>query len=127
MSDTATALHGVVVAHAGLAAALIEAVEQIAGTGHGLAAVSNTDCDRGLLEERVVAAVGEGPAVVFVDMLGGSCMLATLRRLRERPDVRVVTGVNLAMLLDFVFHRELSPADAADRAVATGGDAIRAR
>jgi mannose/fructose-specific phosphotransferase system component IIA len=36
-----------------------------------------------------------------------------------------VTGVNLAMLLDFVFHRELSLADAARRAVESGAKAIR--
>jgi len=33
--------------------------------------------------------------------------------------------VNLAMLLDFVFHRDILPADAARRAVEAGGRAIR--
>jgi mannose/fructose-specific phosphotransferase system component IIA len=37
----------------------------------------------------------------------------------------VVTGVNLAMLVDFVFHREQAPADAAERAVAAGCRAIK--
>jgi mannose/fructose-specific phosphotransferase system component IIA len=39
--------------------------------------------------------------------------------------VKAVTGVNLAMLVDFVFHRSLSPEEAAARAAAAGGRAIR--
>jgi mannose/fructose-specific phosphotransferase system component IIA len=61
---------------------------------------------------------------VFVDMASGSCLFAVLRKLRARDDIRVVTGVNLAMLLDFVFHREGTAADAAVRAADVGGKAI---
>ena len=118
-------LRGVVVAHGTVAAALIDAAEQISGVTGALTAVSNTGCDRGALEARVVEAVGEAPAVVFVDMAAGSCLTAVLRQLRPREDVRVVTGVNLAMLLDFVFHRTLPAAAAAERAATTGGTAIR--
>ena len=118
-------LAGVVVCHRDLAPALVGAAEQITGIRDALTAVSNTDCDRGQLEERVRAAVDGRPAVVFVDMASGSCLVATLHRLRDAPRVAVVTGVNLAMLLDFLFHRELTPAEAADRAVAVGTRAIR--
>ena len=126
MSDSAAApLRGVVVCHGTVAAALVDATEQISGlTGH-LVAVSNSGCDRESLEARIEAAVADGPAVVFVDMASGSCLIATLRRLRERPGVAVVTGVNLAMLVDFFFHLSLPPAEAADHAAASGGKAIR--
>ncbi len=121
----ADTLHGVVVGHGNLAAALVEAAEQISGLQGSLIPVSNTGCDRDSLEERIVEAVGAGPAVVFVDMASGSCLIAVLRRLRERSDVCVVTGVNLAMLIDFVFHLSLPPAEAADHAAASGGKAIK--
>ena len=123
MSSDGT-LRGVVVCHGPLAAALVDAVEQISGVKHVLVPVSNAGCDRGSLEARVETAVGDGPAVVFVDMASGSCMFAVLRKLRAREDVRVVTGVNLAMLLDFVFHREASATAAASRAADVGGKAI---
>lgn len=118
-------LRGIVVCHGSLAAALVEAAEQITGLKNMLTPVSNSGCDRGSLEERISAAVGERPAVVFVDMAAGSCLIAVLRRLRERPDVRIVTGVNLAMLVDFLFHRTLPPDEAAAHAAASGGNAIK--
>jgi mannose/fructose-specific phosphotransferase system component IIA len=118
-------LRGVIVCHGVLARALVDATAQISGMADVLVPVSNSGCDRGDLEARVEAAVGTMPTVVFVDMASGSCLFAVLRRLRERDDVRVVTGVNLAMLLDFVFHRDLTPDEAAKRAVEIGEKAIR--
>jgi mannose/fructose-specific phosphotransferase system component IIA len=120
-------LRGVVVCHARLASALIEAAEQISGVRGALIPVSNTDCDRGTLEERIAQAVDGKPAVVFVDMASGSCLFATLNRLRATAGVKVVTGVNLAMLMDFLFHRELPAGDAAARAATAGTKAIGTR
>ena len=117
-------LRGVVVCHGPLAGALVHAVEQISGVTDALVPVTNEGCDRGSLEARVEKAVGEAPALVFVDMASGSCLFAVLRKLRARDGIRVVTGVNLAMLLDFVFHRENDAAAAAARAVDVGGKAI---
>jgi mannose/fructose-specific phosphotransferase system component IIA len=118
-------LRGVVVCHGGLASALVQAAEQISGLGGALVAVSNTGCDRDALEDRILAAVDDHPAVVFVDLASGSCLIAVLKRLRSEQLVKVVTGVNLAMLVDFVFHRSLSPADAATHAAAAGEKSIR--
>jgi mannose/fructose-specific phosphotransferase system component IIA len=118
-------LRGVIVCHGGMAKALVEAAEQISGVEGGLVPVSNTGCDRETLEQRVLAAVEGQPAVVFVDLASGSCLFAVLKRLRGEASVKVVTGVNLAMLVDFVFHRSLSPQEAAARAVAAGQASIR--
>jgi mannose/fructose-specific phosphotransferase system component IIA len=118
-------LRGVVVCHGTLASALVHAAEQISGISGVLVPVSNTGCDREALEDRVLAAVDGRPAVVFVDLASGSCLFAVLKRLRTEQLVKVVTGVNLAMLVDFVFHRSLSPAEAATRAAAAGEKSIR--
>jgi mannose/fructose-specific phosphotransferase system component IIA len=108
-----------------MAGALVQAAEQISGVEAALIPVSNTGCDRDALEQRVMAAVDGRAAVVFVDLSSGSCLFAVLKRLKSQDSVRVVTGVNLAMLVDFVFHRTLSPAEAATRAVTTGQASIR--
>ncbi len=118
-------LRGVVVCHGGLADALVQAAEQISGLAGVLVPVSNTGCDREALEDRVIGAVNGQPAVVFVDLASGSCLFAVLKRLRSEQMVKVVTGVNLAMLVDFVFHRTLSPAEAATRAAAAGEKSIK--
>jgi mannose/fructose-specific phosphotransferase system component IIA len=115
----------VVVCHGLLAGALVDAVEQVSGVRGALVPVSNTGCDRGRLEERIVTAVGDRATVVFVDMASGSCLVAALARVRSRTDVRVVTGVNLAMLVDFVFHLSQTPEEAAARAAAAGERAIK--
>jgi mannose/fructose-specific phosphotransferase system component IIA len=123
MSDE---LRGVVVCHGRLAAALIDAAEQISGVRDALVPVTNTDCDRGTLEERIAQAVN-GAAAVFVDLASGSCLFAVLNRLRQAAGVTVVTGVNLAMLVDFLFHRTLPAEEAASHAAQAGGKAIGTR
>ncbi len=118
-------LRAVIVSHAGIATALLDAVQGIAGDASGIVAITNTGASPDRLCSDIRAAVGSGPAVVFVDMPGGSCLHATLSELRARPEVAVVAGVNLPMLLDFAFHRDLTPSEAAERAVAAGTRAIR--
>jgi mannose/fructose-specific phosphotransferase system component IIA len=118
-------LRGVVVSHVELAEALVVAVRAISGVDNALVAVSNEGCDPKALAARIDAAIGGVPALLFVDLPGGSCLTSAIRLAHGRADIAVVTGVNLAMLLDFVFHRDLSPAEAARRAVDAGGRAIR--
>ena len=119
-----SALRGVVVAHGELAAAMVHAAEEISGMRGILVPVTNVDCGRDDLEARVKAAVGSEPTVVFVDLPGGSCFFAAMRGLSKLPNARVVAGVNLTMLVDFVFHRGTSLEDAAARAREVGGRAI---
>ena len=86
-----------------------------------------TDCDRGTLEERILAAVGDRPSVIFIDMPSGSCLFAAMRRLAGMPGVRLVTGVNLAMLLEFVFHRDEGVDEVATTVADAGARAVGLR
>ena len=118
-------LRGIIVSHAAVAEALVAAVYAITGVADALVPVSNEGCDEDALKARLVEAVAGRPGVLFVDLPGGSCLTGSLRFARGHAELAVVTGVNLAMLLDFIFHRDLTPGDAARRAVDAGGRAIK--
>ncbi len=122
MSD---ALKGVVVSHGTVATALVDAVRAITGDADALVAISNEGCSRDSLGSLVAEAVGDGDCVLFVDLPGGSCLQAAMVFQRTRPAIAVVAGVNLAMLLDFVHHRDTSLAKAAARAADIGASTIK--
>lgn len=116
---------GLVVSHASLAEGLVQSVRQIAGADAGaLRAVSNDGCGPEALQAAVSGALGTGPGIVFTDMPSGSCAFAARRLTIDRPDTVVVCGVNLPMLLDFVFHRDLPLPELVDRLVSKGKSAI---
>jgi mannose/fructose-specific phosphotransferase system component IIA len=117
-------LTGIVLAHVDVAAALVSAVQAIVGTDHGLAPVSNIGCDRAALSARLDAAIAGRASLIFADMPGGSCAFSAASYARGHGRVRVVTGVNLAMLLDFAFHRDQSLEAAAARALETGRSSV---
>ncbi len=119
-------LTGIVLAHEAVANALVAAVAAIAGDAHGLVAVSNSGCDRAAIEQRLADAIAGRAAVIFADLPGGSCAFGAAAYARRHPETAVVTGVNLAMLLDFAFHRTQTPEAARQRAVETGRGAIAA-
>src|SRR5256885_10091647 len=77
-------LRGVVVSHAALAKALVEAVHAISGVEGALTAVSNDGCDPAALRRQIEAARGTGPAVLFVDLPRGF-PLPPPGRLARRP------------------------------------------
>lgn len=121
-------VRGVVVAHAGLAGALVAAVRDIAGLDEdALRPLSNEGLAPDGIRDAIAAALGDhGPAVVFTDLREGSCGIAAQRLCVDRPDHVVVTGVNLPMLLDFAMKRHLPLEDLVHRLVDRGRGAIQA-
>jgi mannose/fructose-specific phosphotransferase system component IIA len=100
-------LKGVLVGHGRLAEGLLDAVKGITGLPDGLSAVDNVGLTPEALEARLDELIGKDHAVVFVDLPSGSCAYAARRLQARRPHLAVVCGVNLPLLLDFIFHREL--------------------
>lgn len=124
MSDDGA--RGIVVAHGAMAAGLIDAVRRIAGTAaDALVPVSNDGRSPAELRSVLAEAAGDGPVVVFADMYAGSCGMAAFSSCRDTGQRAVVCGVNLPILLDFVFHRDLPLDELVPRLLGKGRDAIR--
>lgn len=112
---------GLIIAHSSLANGLAAAVRQIAGIGEdALQTLSNEGMGPDSLLQAVREAAGDAPVILFTDLSSGSCAFAARRMSFERPGTAIITGVNLAILLDFVFHRELPLAALVERLVEKG-------
>jgi len=105
----------VVAGHGDFAAGLISAVAQITGRGELLVPITNRGLGPGEIDAALRAAVAlSSVRVIFTDLPAGSCTIASRRLLRERPDLRLVTGANLPAVIDYVMSAELAPPDAAE-------------
>lgn len=104
----APVITGIVVTHGRLAEELVRTAELIVGPASELYAISGSDlCDeevvrgiRGVIERR-----GGARVLVFVDYFGGSCCINSVRAIEGEEGVKVLSGVNLPVLLSFVTKR----------------------
>jgi mannose/fructose-specific phosphotransferase system component IIA len=117
-------VRGIVLAHGSMAAGLVDAVRQITGLDeHALAPLSN----RGLSPEALAAEVRarvQGATIVFTDLQSGSCGFAVRRHCQDIPDLVIISGVNLPILLEFALYRDQPLAELVPRLVSKGRSAI---
>ncbi len=127
-SETADApeARGIVLTHGSMCFGMVDAVRKIAGApGEALTAVSNDDRGPDDLARVLREISGGHPTVIFTDLQTGSCALVARLVCRDPSGTRVVFGTNLAMLLDFVFHRHLSLDAIVERLVDSGRRSIQ--
>lgn len=124
-------ISAIVVTHGNLAREFIATARHIYGPANGVHAVSNEGKTPQTLAAELEAIVESGGPddsyLIFVDFIGGSCGHATLSVERRHRNVRIVSGVNLPMLLAFLNKRteinfERLPSELASR----GRDSINA-
>jgi len=121
MSEDGQAVRALVAGHGDFAAGLVSAVGQITGRGDAFETLSNRDMSAVDVERAMRERVDEQALeVIFTDLPAGSCTMAARRLQRERPAVVLVTGTNLATLLDFVFHTDVPAVEAAQHAAEKG-------
>ncbi|HAC04499.1 MAG TPA: hypothetical protein EYM78_12805 [Gemmatimonadetes bacterium] len=124
MNEAESAL-GVVVGHAAMAEGLVQATQRITGgLAECLAPLSNDGKTPDQLKSELEGMVADSRSVVFVDLQSGSCGMAALACCRDSVRRVVVSGVNLPMLLDFVFNRELPFEELVPRLLESGRASI---
>jgi mannose/fructose-specific phosphotransferase system component IIA len=115
------AVRGLIIAHSSLATGFAAAVRQIAGVGEDvLQAISNEGLGPDELLHKVREAAGDSPTIIFTDLPSGSCAFTARKLSADRPGTGIICGVNLPVLLDFVFHRDLPLQPLVDRLVDKG-------
>lgn len=125
-------INALVITHGGVGRELVRVVEMILGPVEGLIALTNAGKSVQVLTAEIRTALaaargGEaaGTSLLFIDDFGGSCANAAQIAVAEGEKALILTGINLAMLLDFVTWREtLSPAELSRRLVEKGREAI---
>ena len=123
MSDSAK--RALVAGHAGFAAGMISAVQQITGRGDVLVPVMVKDlCGDDIQKVLHDTMVETGARVIFTDLHAGSCTMAARRVLRQIGDGVLVAGINLPMLLDFALSTNPSAAEAATTAAERGRTSV---
>jgi PTS system N-acetylgalactosamine-specific IIA component len=118
-------VRAVVAGHGSFAEGLLSAVEQITGRAEVFVGVTNRGLSARDVEQRLREVVAStGATVIFTDLPAGSCTMAARRLQREQPGLAVVTGVNLATVLDFAFRDDEAVASAVERAAEKGRAAL---
>lgn len=96
-----------IVCHGSLGEAYLQAVAGIWGNADGIAAVSNEGLSAVDLEARVwreAESLGE-EVILLTDYFGGSCATACLSVCHRQDGLRLISGLNLPMLLYYLAHR----------------------
>ena len=124
-------INGLVITHGDVGRELVRVVEMILGPVEGLTALTNAGKSVQDLTAEIggfLAALDSGESngiLLFIDDFGGSCANAAQLALAGRSGDLVLTGVNLAMLLDFATWREsMAAGELSRRLVEKGRDAI---
>lgn len=101
---------GIIVAHGELAAELLKTAEVVVGKVENLFPISGSS----LTDEDIVARIKEiisrytdGKVLIFVDYFGSSCCTNSIKAAHGLENAKVVSGVNLPIILDFITKREL--------------------
>jgi N-acetylgalactosamine PTS system EIIA component len=123
MSDAHLSSSALVIGHHDFATGLVSAVTAITGRADLFRTMSNRELDIRAIEALVRAAIADGVRVIFTDLPAGSTTMAARRAQKDHPEITVVTGVSLPMLLDFAFSQPDS-VNAVESAVEKGRAAM---
>ncbi|MBI3750921.1 MAG: hypothetical protein HY263_04595 [Chloroflexi bacterium] len=117
----------VVAGHGDLAAAFASAAQMICGSIPMLAAVGlqPEDSPESFMERLAAAAPDAGePLLILTDLVGGTPHNVSLALARRRPSAVVISGVNLAVLMEAAMSGDSLDSELVARLVSTGREAM---
>lgn len=101
---------GIVLTHGQIGTALIEATESIFGKIDNIHALSTADLSlldiNAKLKQIIAAQDWENGTIIMVSLIGGSCWNSGLALARQLPNIEVISGANLTMLISFLSKRD---------------------
>ncbi len=120
---------GIVVTHGKLAEELVRTVELILGKQEDLHAVPAGElCDEDIVRavREILGARGGARALVFVDYFGGSGCVNCVRAVERMEGIKILSGVNLPILLSFATKRGTMPyEEMVDHLVRRGRESVK--
>ena len=115
----------IVAGHGTFPEGMVSAIQQITGFGNVFVPMSNSGLSGEDIEARLRTRADDlNVKVFFTDLPAGSATMAVRRMMRDRAGIVLVTGANLAALLEFLFCEDEHPDDAARLAVEKGRTAM---
>lgn len=103
--------HAILLTHGPIGEAMIEAARGITGLDEGLHALSVTNKSAAEIAQRLKALVDapeerqEG-VIILASLKGGSCWNVAAAVAKDHAMIRVISGLNLSMVLSFLTKRD---------------------
>lgn len=103
--------NAILITHGPIGDAIIEAVRGIMGVDDGLHALSVTDMSVTEITERLSSLVNapenqRDGVIIMASLQGGSCWNVSAAIAKDNHNVRIISGVNLPMVLSFMTKRD---------------------
>lgn len=115
---------GIVICHSLLAFELVNAVQKILGHAEYVYAFSNDNLAPPIIYQNIVDVIKKSNAdkiIAMVDLRGGSCWTVAKMITREFPQMKVISGVNVSMLISFLTKRDKLPFEELPQVLNTDG------
>ncbi len=108
--------HAILLTHGPIGDALIEAVRGIMGLDEGLHALVVNNMSVAEISARLLALINapeeqQDGVLIMASLKGGSCWNVAVATAKDHEHVRVLSGVNLSMVLSFITKRDLLSLD----------------
>jgi len=107
-------VRALIITHGRLGEELLASAREVYDIDAPVDFLSNRDCDLPDLVAKIEnwLAEVEGPALLLVDVGGGSCGVAAQKAVGDRAQTWVIGGLNMPMLLTYLSsHADLRPED----------------